>query len=52
MRKLCCAGRSNSIAMIYIIAVPDMHGQKVDTSWQSHLVGFAKSFKEMSARFD
>src|SRR5882757_8970891 len=32
MRKLCCACHSSSIAaLIYIIAVPDMHGQKVDT---------------------
>ncbi len=30
MRKLCCACHSSSIAaLIYIIVVPDMHGQKV-----------------------
>jgi len=30
MRELCCACHSNSIAaLIYIIVVPDMHGQKV-----------------------
>jgi hypothetical protein len=32
MRKLCCACHSSSIAaLIYIIVVPDIHGQKVDT---------------------
>jgi len=32
MRKLCCACHSSSIAaLIYIIVVSDMHGQKVDT---------------------
>jgi hypothetical protein len=30
MRELCCTCRSSSIAaLIYIIVVPDMHGQKV-----------------------
>jgi NADH:ubiquinone oxidoreductase subunit D len=30
MRELCCACHSSSIAaLIYIIVVPDMHGQKV-----------------------
>src|SRR5258707_7907131 len=39
MRKLCCACHSSSIAaLIYIIAVPDMHGQKVDTeNYQPHV---------------
>jgi hypothetical protein len=32
MKKLCCACHSSSIAaLIYIIVVPDMHGQRVDT---------------------
>jgi hypothetical protein len=34
--------------MIYITVVLDMHGQKVDTSWQTSFGGFAKSFKDKS----
>ena len=55
MRTLCFACHSSSIAaLIYIIAVPDMHGQKVDTeNYQSpHVNLYAIAIDEQRLAFE
>ena len=54
MRTLCFACHSSSIAaLIYIIAVPDMHGQKVDTeNYHPHVNLYAIAIDEQRLAFE